>query len=122
MTPSDREAASAFLASPTVGPHWYSGRFQRYHRKVWNPRSDGLWKQLCAPTHGGFMGLRLFRSDPLRVDVKPRKDPQKAAMAIPGAVSALIDLLYAWDQFIGRRGPEYRAIKALMAQAETQES
>ena len=120
MSLADRKAAEAFLASSKAGHYWYSHRFKRPNdviKAYGTGALDSTWRLLSGSSHGGWLGMRLFRPDPLRFDLTPREDAPKAAMGIIQSTKLLSDLLRAWERFVGGRGPDYTTIKALIVRA-----
>jgi hypothetical protein len=125
MIQADREAASKFLASSKPRKYWYSGRFKGQGEiiKAYGAAElHKLWRTLSGTTHGGYISIRMFRADPFRLDINPRRDPQTAARAVVLSTALLIALLDTWDRFVGGQGTEYQTIKHLLALAAPPES
>ena len=120
MTPADREQAAGYLASTKSRPYWYSDRFSNPRAVIQaygSPELEGMWRRLSSATHGGYIGMRMFRDDPFRLDINPRKDPRAAAFVLVGSTRLLIEMLHVWEHFLGGWGPEYEGIKLVIQAA-----
>lgn len=84
MLPEDRSLAVQWLDTPTKGSYWFSAFFNSPTQVIRGsaPRVLELYRWLSSTSHGGFLGVRLFRDEPDRFDVNPRKDPASTGRAI----------------------------------------
>lgn len=84
MLPADQDLVVKWLEEPARGNYWFSAFFTSPTRIIekFAPRVLELYRRLSSTSHGGFLGVRLFRDEPDRWDINPRKDPSSTGKAI----------------------------------------
>jgi hypothetical protein len=119
MTPEDREAAKKFLEARPVRRFWYTGMYSgptEIIRKHMNPELLGIYEVMSIAAHGGFIGSRLFRDDPEKLDINPRKqDFRSQGFAMISGSRVLIEATHLRERFEDFRDGGYAVVMTLIA-------
>lgn len=106
LLPRDhQEKARIFMFQERLRGYWYSPEFQnprdildKLGRLLSNDVRD-LYNTFSSGAHGGFIGLRLFKDDPDRIDPNPRADPQKQFAALAASIRIFLETMNMRDSF-----------------------
>jgi hypothetical protein len=78
-----RDAIRAYAEKDRA--YWFSPEWQSPSAVIAQFGAPGMadfYRQFSAAAHGGFLGLRLFREDPDRIDINPRRPPGKHGLSV----------------------------------------
>ncbi len=118
MTPEDQEAAKRFLEARPVRRFWYTGMYAgptEIIRKHMNPKLLGIYEILSIAAHGGFVGTRLFRDDPGKVGINPRKqDFRSQGFAMISSSRILIEATHLRERFEDFRDEGYAVVMTMI--------
>lgn len=98
----DRKRAEHFMFRDRLRNYWYCPEFIRptdVLDKLASPGIRFLYDTYSGGSHGGFMGLRLFKDDPDSVHPNPRADARSQCRAMVGSTRIMLDTMNMRDHF-----------------------
>jgi hypothetical protein len=115
--PAELQArAAAWVADGRHQRYWFNPEF-RNSGEVFKQTGRGqyaeMYDRLSGAAHGGFLGLRLFKDDPERIDPGPRRDRRSQSRALSYSSEILLEILHDHGIFEGFAGEEsYIALRS----------
>jgi len=102
LLPADRRRAEDFMFQERLRNHWYCPEFIRPTDVLDRLASPGIrfiYDTYSGGSHGGYMGLRLFKDDPDLVHPNPRADARSQYSAIAASTRIMLDTMNIRDHF-----------------------
>ena len=93
LLPADQRSDAVRAYGEKDRAYWFSPEWQSPSaviEKFGAPGMADFYRQFSAAAHGGLFGLRLFRDDPDKIDINPRRPPGKHALAVVYISSKLL--------------------------------
>ncbi len=117
MTPEEQGEADSYLIASPAGAYWYTGDFRGPSDIIdrYAPTFGDLYRDLSSPTHAGFTGMRMFRDEPDRQNVNPRRDPRAHGFALYASSRFLTEMTQMRAAFEAVDAPEAEAVARRLA-------
>jgi hypothetical protein len=99
---ASREKARRFVYQERAWPYWYCPEYDRPRKvieKFSGPEIASLYDTLSAGSHGGFVGLRIFKDEPDEIHPNPRSDSFSQHLVLGGSTKMLLDTMHIRDTF-----------------------
>ena len=102
LPPHQQARARQFVFQAPLRPYWYSPEYARpadVLERIGRPDIGRAYSLLSGGAHGGFIGLRVLKDDPDRVDPNPRRDPRSQQFTLLASSRLLLETMNIRDAF-----------------------
>lgn len=98
---ANRRKAEALLKSGKARAYWYQPEYKRPAQILDEhaPMLNTLWTRFAGTTHGGYLGVRLFRDDKNTIHPGPRADRHSQDRALLVSSRLIVEFFHLRSQF-----------------------
>ena len=102
LPPAQQQRARDFMFQERLYGYWFCPEFRRptdVLNELSNPDIRALYDIFSGGSHGGYLGLRVLKDEPDRVNPNPRADPRSQHLALVTSTRFLIETVNLRDSF-----------------------